>query len=85
MNAGFRDAISNNALTIVFGVVTVEITDAIGRVSVAFPAKIMLDWNLIAVEIVVVVVVVVEGRETKERMRRVKRASTTDIELEWHE
>jgi hypothetical protein len=53
--------------------VTVEIADAIGRVSVAFPAKILLDWNLIAV--VIVVVVVVDGIETKECMRRVKKSA----------
>jgi hypothetical protein len=34
----------------VLGVVTVEIADAIGRVSVAFPAKILLDRNLIVEE-----------------------------------
>lgn len=40
----------------VLGIVTVEIADTIGRVSVAFPAKILLDRNLI----------VIVGKETKD-------------------
>jgi hypothetical protein len=37
----------------VFGIVAVVVADAIGRVSVAFPAKILLNRNLIMVVIVV--------------------------------
>jgi hypothetical protein len=34
-------------ITVVLGVVAVHIADAIGRVSAAFPAKILLDRNLV--------------------------------------
>jgi hypothetical protein len=55
------------------GIVSVEIADAIGRVTATFPAKILLDRNLDH-NTVVIVVVVVDGRETKECMRRVKKS-----------
>jgi hypothetical protein len=44
----------------VFSVMTIEIADAIGRVSIAFPAKILLDRNLI--EIVAIIDVGEEGK-----------------------
>jgi hypothetical protein len=49
------------------GIMSIEIADAIGRATATFPAKILLNWNLI----VVVIVVVDDGRETKECVRRV--------------
>jgi hypothetical protein len=42
----------------VFSIVTVKVADAIARVSVAVPAKVLLDRNLM-------VVIVVDGEETK--------------------
>jgi hypothetical protein len=55
----FRLGIINKAglfkIPRVFSVMAIEIADAIGRVSIAIPAKILLDRNLI--EIVVIIVV----------------------------
>jgi hypothetical protein len=58
----------------VLGIMPVEVADAISSVSVAFPAKILLDWNLI-----VVIIVVVDGRETKEWMRTVKKSEQVRV------
>jgi hypothetical protein len=54
----------------VLGIMSIEVADAISRVSIAIPTKILLDWNLI----VVVIVIVDDGRETKECMRKVKKS-----------
>jgi hypothetical protein len=50
-------------ITRVFGVMAVVVADAIGRVSVAFPAKILLNRNLL------VVIVVVGRRRRDEKVR----------------
>jgi hypothetical protein len=58
----------------VLGVVTVVVADAIGRVSVAFPAKILLDRNLKVIVVVGEETKIVREKGEQERANKVKRS-----------